>query len=155
EIERPLAQRLLSIAREADPHPFRDRLRTAVAATDVPALKQLAREAATQDLPVSTALLLADGLHRCGELDLAIPLLRQARERHPDDFWVNDILGVYLNGSEPTRSDEAARCFAAAIALRPRAYFVHTNLGVALAYQCRWKEAMAALETSLALKSDF
>jgi serine/threonine-protein kinase len=155
EFDQPVARRLLDVSREVDPEPFRNRLRAAVAAADRDALNKLAREVAPGDLPVPIALLLADGLHLAGDLGAAVEVLRAAQRRHPDDFWVNDILGVYLSSLDLSRADEAARYFGAALALRPRAHFVWDNLGNALDWQCRWPEAIRAYETALALKGDF
>src|SRR5262249_34196527 len=87
--EQPGAQRLRGVSREADPDPFRNRLRAAVAALDATKLRQLAREAEAKDLPVAASLLLADGLHLAGELGEAVEVLRRARQHHPDDFWIN------------------------------------------------------------------
>jgi serine/threonine-protein kinase len=155
EIEQPIARRLLAVSRAADPDPFRDRLRTAVADRDRAALKQLLRESAQLNLPLSAVLLLADGLHLVGELNEATDLLRRARRDHPRDFWVNDILGVYIMYADPTRIGEAERCFSAALALRPRSYFVWDNLGHVLTYQGRWSEAIEAYENCLRLHEDF
>jgi serine/threonine-protein kinase len=155
EVDQPVARRLLAITRACDQDPFRQRLRTAVAALDHAALRQLKREADAVDLPVATALLLADGLHLTGALGEAVSVLQRARQAHPADFWINDILGVYLMNDNPSRADEAARYFGVALALRPDSYFVYDNLGATLGWRGRWDEARAAFERALALKEDF
>jgi serine/threonine-protein kinase len=155
EVDQPVARRLLAVSREVDPEPYRNRLRAAVADADAAALKQLAREAPAADLPVPTALLLADGLHLAGELGEAVEVLRAARRRHPDDFWVNDILGVFLYNFDPSQSEEAATCFNAALALRPASHFVWDNLGGVLGWECRWADAVRAYETAGRLNDDF
>ncbi len=159
DVQQAASPFLLAVSRAADPDPFRNHLRAAVAAVDRDALKQLADEAKARELPVPAALLLADGLHLAGELGQAVELLRRTREAHPDDFWVNDVLGVYLFGWDPSRADEAGRCFQAALALRPNSYFVYDNLALTLIWQCRWPEAVAecqrAQEKAKELHRDF
>src|SRR5262249_30015731 len=57
--------------------------------------------------------------------------------------------------ADPSRADEAARYFGAAIALRPGSYFVHDNLGTALTLQCRYDDALKAFETARQLNPGF
>lgn len=154
-VDQPLAQKLVAVARAGDDDPFRTRLREAVAAVDRTALVKLARESASVALSVPIAVLLADGLHLAGEHGTAVEVLERAREHHLDDFWVNDILGVFLFYADPSRVEEAGRCFAAALARRPDCFFIHSNLGVALDWQCRWPEAIKAYERSIEMKPDF
>src|SRR5262249_41410043 len=103
----------------------------------------------------AASLLLADGLHLAGELGEAVEGLRRARQHHPDDFWINDMLGGFLVNADPSRADEAGRYFSAAPALRPRSYFVYDNLALALTGQCRWSEAVAAYETAIRQNANF
>jgi hypothetical protein len=44
-------------------------------------------------------------------------LLREAQQRHPNDYWINFYLGYYLQDDHPR---EAVGCFRAALAIRPR-----------------------------------
>jgi Flp pilus assembly protein TadD len=151
DLDQPVAGKLLAICREVDTNPFRNRLRAAVAARDGAALKQLAKEKDANDpaFPVHASLLLADGLHRSGELGAAVEVLRRAQRLHTDDFWVNDVLGVYLFTWDPSQAEEAGRYFAAALALRPGSYFVYENLATVHAWQCRWSEAVQACDRAL------
>ena len=157
EVHKPVARRLLAVARAADPHPFRNRLRETVAAVDRAKLKQLAQEAAALDLEA--------GLTSLGRRLTAGRRAWRSRSgaaegpaAHPaEDFWVNDILGVYLLGCDPSQPDEAGR-----LATRPRrsrcapnSHFVYDNLGIALTWQCRWTEAIAAHEQAIDKKPDF
>ncbi len=155
EFDQPVARRLLAVSREVDPEPYRNRLRAAVAAADAGALKQLAREVPAADLPVPAALLLADGLQMAGELGEAVKVLHAAQRAHPDDFWVNDILGVFLANYDPTQWEEAARYYSAALARRPGSYVVWDNLGHAYALGYRFDDAIRAYEKAIALNGDF
>jgi tetratricopeptide (TPR) repeat protein len=61
-----------------------------------------------------------------------LSLLRQAQERHPDDFWANHNLAEYLHQSRPPRLEEAIRYSTAAVALRPQSPGARLTLGVVL-----------------------
>src|SRR5262249_25910454 len=77
-------------------------------------------------------------------------LLRRAQERHPEDFWVNFILGnTLLDGQMP---EEAVGYSRAALAIRPRTFAVHTNLGNALRRQGKGDEALAEYRKAIALE---
>src|SRR5262249_51038820 len=62
------SQRLLEIARRADPDRRRNRLRDALAQKRVQALKAIAAEKEVADLPPPTLVLLGDALARLGAL---------------------------------------------------------------------------------------
>jgi tetratricopeptide (TPR) repeat protein len=125
---------LLEVARQADPDPWRDRLREAARWHDRQALQALADEA------------LADGGARLDQLSPqaleslgqrlkasgadAVPLLRAAQRRYPSDFWVSLALGNALHDAK--RDEEAVGFNRVAVALRPDAGAAHNNLGVTL-----------------------
>jgi serine/threonine-protein kinase len=147
--------RLLDISRAADPDPLRDRVRDAIARKDHQALIQLAASAEAIDLPVPTLTLLADLLHQQGMRSEGLQLMKRARDRHPNDFWVNDVLGLHLQSADPPDYGEAARCFAAAIALRPGSAIGWSNLGTTLTVLGRLDEAVAVLREAIRIKPDF
>src|SRR5262249_47234994 len=152
EVDRPEARRLPGVVRAAASDPPRARRRTAVVGEDRGALKKLAGESAGADLPVPSALLLAEGLSRVDELAEAVALLQRVRQRHPDDFWVNDVLGVYLFYLDPSAAGEAARYFSAALAVSPESELEYLNLGDMLPWDGRFDEAAAAYRTSIRLQ---
>jgi tetratricopeptide (TPR) repeat protein len=136
---------LLAVARAADPDPGRDRLRQPALWRDPAAQARLAEGASAAGLSPQLAATLAGALGRSG-VD-AVPLLRAAQARHPDDFWLNFQLGVEF--SRAKEWDEAVAHFRAALALRPRAGAVHNNLGLALAAKGRRDEAIGHYEEAL------
>ena len=154
-IEQPLSHQLVEVANAGDPDPFRSRLREACAREDGPALAQLGTESAQQAMSVPVTLLLADGLQMTNQRQESIRVLERAQQLHPDDFWINDILGVHLLHSDPSRADEAGRCFAAATARRPDLFFIHSNLGGALAWQGKFPEAKREFEAALRINPNF
>ena len=129
---------LLAVARRADPHPVRDRLRQPGLWQDGPALTRLVRELRADELSprLSTALgrvlILTDGD--------AVPLLTAAQARDPQDFWLNLELGIAL--SKARRHDEALGFLRAAPALRPEASMALTSIGVNLYFLGRRAEAI-------------
>ncbi len=147
--------RLLDISRAADPDPLRDRVRAAIARKDRQALKQLADSKEAIELPAPTLILLADVLHQQRLGAEGVQLLKRARDRHPEDFWVNDILGLHLQSADPSDYEEAARCYAAAIALRPTSPIGWSDLGAALANLGRLDDAVRALRQAIRIKPDY
>jgi serine/threonine-protein kinase len=124
---------LLEVGRRADPDPWGDRFRDPGAWRDRGKLRALADEA------------LRDGGAKLGELSPqllaalasllgggadALPLLRAAQRRYPDDFWLSLQLA---NALHTTKWDEEALGYCrVAVALRPDSAAAHSNLGLAL-----------------------
>jgi serine/threonine-protein kinase len=122
---------LLAVARRADPDPWRDRFRDPKVWQDRKALEQLAAVAPVAKLSPQLLMALGAVLQR-READ-ALPLLRAAQGRYPQDFWLNLGLGNAL--LEANKPAEAVGYYRAALALRPQSYAVHSNLGNALQHQ--------------------
>src|SRR5262249_28076133 len=93
--------RLLEGSRAAGPDPLRGRVRSASARRDRGAMKQLAEGDRATRLPAPTLILLADVLHEQGMGAEALRLMKRAQHLYPDDFWVNDVLGLHLSYANP------------------------------------------------------
>jgi tetratricopeptide (TPR) repeat protein len=122
---------LLRVASLADPDERRGALRQSLASGE---REKLLKRAVSEDvfaLPPASLIALAWALERTGAGAQAMTLLREARQRQPDDFWLNEDLGRLLL-FQPGQAEEAARFFTAAVALRPQSSGAHINLGVAL-----------------------
>jgi serine/threonine-protein kinase len=120
---------LRALVEAADDDSWRRDFREARAKNNLPKLEQLARspEAASQPPALISGLggmLLSDG-HR----QAAWTLLRSAQQRHPADFWINYLLGHYLEEERPL---EAVGYIRAAIAIRPDSDQAYTLLNRAL-----------------------
>jgi Tfp pilus assembly protein PilF len=78
--------------------------------------------------------------HQAGDLPQAEPLYRQAMQAFPDspDAWY--LCGVVCQVTN--RLDEAVAYYRQALRLRPAFAEVHNNLGVALAMQGKYGEAL-------------
>jgi serine/threonine-protein kinase len=130
------ADRLVAVARAADPDPWRNRLRDTVGhigggpARRLEALERLASTADVERLPVTSVNRLATSLAIFGRRDTAIALLRRAQASHRDDFWVNADLGRELMASN--RPEEAVRFYAVAAGVRPQSPLALGGLGRAL-----------------------
>jgi len=150
-------RRLLAAAQAADPDPWRATLRDQIGRNDRGALRRLAADQKTLEAqPASSLVLFASALTDQGDRDRAARALRQLWQREPGDFWVNFELGLaQWSGFNYARSEEAARFYSAAVAIRPRSYVAHSNLGNALLDQGKLDEAIAEYRTALRLKPDY
>lgn len=142
---------LLAAARLADPDPtgWRDRVRNAATWLDESVLTELTRTAPESGASTPLLLALADRLARSGG-DPA-PFLAQLQQRHPDDYFVNQQLGVVLG----SRGDEeGVRYLQASLALRPDSPIAWIHLGVALGQSGRLDESIRHLERALVMRPD-
>src|SRR5262249_18134981 len=87
-------QPLGAVARRVETDERRNLLRDALARRDRQALVQLAASDQAVSWPPSTLVLLGRGLRETGAAEAAVAVLRQARQRHPTDFWINHDLAL-------------------------------------------------------------
>jgi tetratricopeptide (TPR) repeat protein len=142
-------QRLVQVARLADPDERRQQVRDALLKRDKKTLKQLAADPKTPELPASTLDLLGMVLDAVGSPEAAENFLRAAQLRHPNDFWINHRLAWCLM-SIPRRR-EALRFYTVAVGLRPRSSAAWVNLGGTLYQIGATDDAAAALHEALRL----
>jgi tetratricopeptide (TPR) repeat protein len=145
----------LAVTRAADPDPLRNLIRDVLEGKRRVGLQDLIARAKPQALHPATAARLS-GLVRADAPGgpWATSVLRQVRQRHPGDFWVNYELGLRYMSLQPRQAEEAVRFFTAAVTLRPHSPGAHTNLGMALYHQGRLDEAIAECRTGTLLKDD-
>src|SRR5262245_30444494 len=146
--------KLRAVLDRADDDPWRRAWREAVAVRDTTVPRDIRRmvvlaaktEALAQPPLVLSGLggvLLWDG-HR----EETLAFLREAQQRHPEDFWLNYLLGRYW---EKERPQVAVGYFRAAVAIRPRNDEIHTRLGRALLKTGDAEGAIAAFRKALEL----
>jgi tetratricopeptide (TPR) repeat protein/tRNA A-37 threonylcarbamoyl transferase component Bud32 len=146
--------RLLAVARQADPHPWRDRFRDPAVRTDGQALRRLADQAPLSELSPFLLVIFAAAQGRAGGDQEAF--LRQAQQLHPGDFWINFDLAWVLSRQPPdeARLAEEIGFYRAALAARPNSSLAWTNLGASLERQGKLAEAEAAIRKAIRLQGD-
>jgi serine/threonine-protein kinase len=154
------AERLWTMTRLADADPWRCRLRDAAMRGDRAGLDALAQQEEALGQPAPTLVLLCLALHDAGALESAAEIMRKAQQRHPNNLWLNQNLGVALYWQfrwkkEPARLAEAAGFLRAAVALRPDSPGAHCSLGGALNRQGKQAEAEAEHREALRLHPNF
>jgi tetratricopeptide (TPR) repeat protein/serine/threonine protein kinase len=145
---------LLGLARAADPDDLRNRLRDALERQDSQALQGLAAQDGVAELPPATVCLLAVALGQTGAVEEAVAVLRQAQQRYPGDFWVNQRLAEWLEKLSPGHLEEVLRYRTVAVALRPLSPGAHNNLGNVLYHKGQLEEAIAEYRQALRLNKD-
>ena len=160
---------LFAVARLVDTDAHRRRVREAVHRRDRNALKKLASLLPLRECSARTLDYLASQLAWSDQVDTAIMVWRTAHRHHPDDFWINHNLALWLNISHPPpagkhssvggprpphavgrlRHEEALRFYEAAMALRPESADMWYHLGTTLMYLERWDDAITAYERVL------
>jgi serine/threonine-protein kinase len=147
--------RLRAVLDRADEDPWRRAWREALAYRDstVPRDKRTMVVLAASPEALAQPSLILSGLGGVllvnGRREETLALLREARQRHPEDFWLNYLLGLYW---EQERPQVAVGYFRAAVAIRPRGdEIIYTKLGRALVKTGEAEEATAAFEKALEL----
>ncbi|HEV8378820.1 MAG TPA: protein kinase, partial [Tepidisphaeraceae bacterium] len=121
--------RLREVVDAADDDPWRAAFRDARFANDVSRLAELAGAPEALDQPPALLSGLGGTLLSDGYASEAWALLRGAQKRHPGDFWINYLMGRYLERERPL---QAIGYFRAAIAIRPDSNQAYTRLGQTL-----------------------
>jgi serine/threonine protein kinase/Flp pilus assembly protein TadD len=81
---------------------------------------------------------------------LALPLLSDATEKNPQDFWSWFLQGACNDGL--SRSADAAACYGTCIALSPRFPWAYHHRGVALLRQLKYRQAASDFDQAIALE---
>jgi tetratricopeptide (TPR) repeat protein len=155
--DRTAADRLVRVARLADPDPWRNRLRERLGKRgQKEELLALARDRKLDQQPASSLILLSWHLTLSGQTDEALKVMRRAHASYPGDFWVNYEVGFLCSYSrKPPDYVEASRYLQTAQALNPRNPTMWANLGNALERSGKYEEAVAASRRAVELKPDF
>ena len=141
--DRAGVQRLLQVARVADPDPWRSETREALAAKDLKTLRRVADAIDLDAVPYRSAWRLGFGLAIAGDKPRAIKLLKDLQCRNPADHWINsDLAMILLSLNDPPMID-VIRYASAAVAVRPKIPYAHGYLAEALAVSGRFDEAEA------------
>jgi eukaryotic-like serine/threonine-protein kinase len=137
---------VLSVLKNADSDPWRNRVRDPANWHNADALQKLADEAPVSQQPPQILVLLAARL-RAANRD-ARPLMTRAVLAYPTDFWVNTEMGNAIYEKDP---HEAMGYFRAASIIRPRLAIMYDAIAFMYARQGRWQEAIAYSEQAIGL----
>jgi serine/threonine-protein kinase len=137
------------------PQSVRERTRQALEPQARPIREQLIGEAEAGKLPRAVFLSLARRLAAKGFSEEALKVLRAGQRRFPDDFWLNSELALRIFSTNRERSAEAIAFYRAALVLRKRNAAVHFNLGLALAGNQQYDEALQCMDRALELDPKF
>jgi serine/threonine-protein kinase len=143
---------LLEIARQADQDTWRDRFRDPQVWQDRAKLDELANELLHDETRLAQQqpqLLAALGGTLQQARGNAVPLLLAAQAQHPNDFWLNFLLGYALDDAQ--RWDEAIGYYRVALALRPDSAAAYTSLGWALYQKKQLDEASRMFRKAMLL----
>jgi serine/threonine-protein kinase len=145
--------RVQAVVDRADIDGWRQAYRVAIAAADRSPDKITALAAAPEAAAQHPVIL--SGL--CGSLLIhnqkaeALALLNAAQRRHPEDFWINYLLGQFWHQDNPMR---AMGYFRAAVAIRPVSDQAYARLGRAMRDTGDEDGAIEAFRQALTLYSD-
>ena len=142
---------MFNIAQLADNDLWRQRLRDPKVLRDREELERLAKAEAVLAQPPGSLLLLYHALTRANGRTTAAARLRCAQRRYPADYWLNMNLGTDLMAADSTR-EAAIGYLRAAVALRPQSPSAINNLGLALAGQGNFPDAIDAYQKAIELR---
>jgi serine/threonine-protein kinase len=141
---------VLEVVREADPNPWRNRVRNPATWDDSKALGELAERAPVAEQSPQLLVVLGARL-RAKKLD-AVPFLARVVAAYPADFWANIEMGNAL--VHQSNTVEAIAFYRTALMLRPQTVSVHYALGGMYLSMKRWDQAIAEFEQAVRLDPD-
>ena len=142
---------ILSVVRETDPDPWRDRVRSQEQWENVDELKRLAEEVNVSEQPVSLMVALGERWRHLGGRNDPTQFLQRVYQVYPDDFWLNFELGIH---SQIADDSAAIGYYRAALALRPDAPWAHYYLGSNLLEIGKPDDALHHLRRTVRLDPD-
>jgi serine/threonine protein kinase/Flp pilus assembly protein TadD len=148
----PLTRRLIDVLHAADPDPWRQRVREAMARKDQTAMANLVTAADLERQPVATLTLLYSALWVSEKPHEQELVLRRAQWKYPGDYWINLRLGVDLIWRHaPNDIRDGIGYTRAAAALRPQNAHPVMILGIGYKYLGRYDQAIAYFRKAIEL----
>lgn len=143
----------LAAARIADPEPWRNLLRDVLSARDREGLARLAEADDLEQRPAASLWLLGRLLIWDHQTERAQRMLARAWRAHPDNYWINLDLSLFLS-FPPERPDDAFLYNTSTLALRPDSAAAHVRRG-ALIGKKDFRAAEAEIREGLRLWPDY
>jgi serine/threonine-protein kinase len=144
--------RIRDVLDRADDDAWRHAFRIAIGKKDLEKLNHLAHAPEAPHQPPVVLSTLAGFLLADKYRDDAQALLREAQQRHPGDFWINYLLGVFWIKERP---QVAVGYFRVAVAIRPTSDQAYMMLGRALLDSGDADGAIAAFRQAVALNPNY
>jgi len=144
---------LRAVLRSADPDPYRDAVRDALAVVDTRTLVALAGRPEALDQPARFAVVF--GHHGAVPADRRRAVLASALRRRPGNLWLLMALGTSYPGDGLETAGERVRWYQAALAAQPGNLAALNNLGTALRDRRDLDGAVAALTEAVRLDAKF
>jgi serine/threonine protein kinase/uncharacterized protein HemY len=146
-------RRLIDVLNAADPDPWRQRVREAIARKDQSALANLVTSADLDQQPAATLTLLYSALWASGNDREQELILRRAQWKYPADYWINHRLGVDLIWRQtPDDIRDGIGFMRAAVALRPQSAHSVMNLGNGYSALGQHDQAIACYRKAIELQ---
>jgi Flp pilus assembly protein TadD len=153
-VDGPTSQHLAKLAMLSDPHStdWKRDARNPDTWRQLDELERVTNNTPWQEAPSSLIVMLSGRIRSLGGDPRSF--LQHAQVAHPDDFWINSLLGQLIVGQSPgLRKDpvvaaEAVGYLRAALAARPASFAAIMNLGLALSSKGDYREAIELLEES-------
>lgn len=142
---RPL---LLAVLDKADSNDWRRKFRIAYATRDRAKLRELAQDIEAESQPPVVLSGLGGALKGNGDRNEAMTLLVTAQQNHPQDFWINYLLGQFWFPDQP---QIAVGYFRVAVAIRPTSDQAYAMLGRSLKDAGDGEGAIAAFRKVISL----
>jgi serine/threonine-protein kinase len=144
--------RVRDVLDRADDDDWRNAFREALDQKDAGKLSTLAHAPGASAQPPVVLSGLAGTLLADQYKNEGLALLREAQQRHPEDFWLNYLLGMFWYEDYP---QAAVGYFRAAVAIRPTSDQAYIMLGRALRETKDAEGAIAAFRQSVALNPNY
>ena len=152
EKDEPSIRRLIDVLHDADPDPWRQRLREAMARKDQSALANLVTTADLDRQPAATLTLLSAALWASGKEREQELILRRAQWKYPADYWINLRLGVALVWRESQNdARDGIGYLRVAVALRPESAHSVMSLGHGYLHLGQYDQAIACYRKAIEL----
>jgi tetratricopeptide (TPR) repeat protein len=150
--DEPSIRRLIDVLHSADPDPWRQRVREAMARKDQSALANLVTATGLDRQPAATLTLLYAALWASGKEREQELILRRAHWKYPADYWINLRLGVALIWRESLNdARDGIGYIRAAVALRPDSAHPRMLLGSGYKHLGQLDQAIACLREAIEL----
>jgi tetratricopeptide (TPR) repeat protein len=154
--DEPSTRRLIDVLRVADPDPWRQRMREAMARRDQSALTNLVSAVDLDRQPAPTSTLLYSALWASGKTRERQLILRRAQWKYPADYWINLRLGTDLIWPESLDdARDGIGYLRVAVGLQPQSAHAVTLLGLGYRHLGQFDQAIECFRRGIELAPNY